>query len=72
MIHVIYLYVCSFAEVRNTLQGKLEERLPFFSFAFPDSFKSKHHTEYGRFKANLNRLSTPFDVHETLSDILRE
>lgn len=59
-----------FAEVRNTLQGKLEERLPFFSFAFPDVFKIKYRKAYEQFKENLDRLTTPFDVHETLLDIL--
>lgn len=61
-----------FADVRNTLQGKLEERLPFFSFAFPDAFKKRYHKEYIVFRNNLNRLVTPFDVHETFLDILRE
>ena len=59
-----------FAEIRNTLQGKLEERLPFFSFVFPEWFKRKYLTEYKNFKANIDRLTTPFDVHETLEDIL--
>lgn len=59
-----------FAEVRNTLQGKLEERLPFFSFIFPDWFKLKFSHEYSNFVKNLKRLVTPFDVHATLVDIL--
>lgn len=61
-----------FAEVRNTLQGKLEERLPFFSFIFPEAFKKRYSKEYSQFKNNLHRLVTPFDVHETFLDILRE
>ncbi|XP_031634268.1 uncharacterized protein LOC116347703 [Contarinia nasturtii] len=60
-----------FAEVRNTLQGKLEERLPFFSFIFPEAFKKRYAKEYGHFKENLQRLVTPFDVHETFLDLLR-
>lgn len=59
-----------FAEIRNTLQGKLEERLPFFSFVFPDWFKRKYAVAYTNFQMNTNRLTTPFDVHETLQDIL--
>lgn len=59
-----------FAEIRNTLQGKLEERLPFFSFVFPESFKKKFPGEYRNFQTNVDRLTTPFDVHETLEDIL--
>jgi hypothetical protein len=59
-----------FAEVRNTLQGKIEERLPFFSFTFPQSFKQKYSMQYQNFKTNVNRLTTPFDIHDTLEDIL--
>lgn len=59
-----------FAEIRNTLQGKLEERLPFFSFVFPESFKMKYRAKYANFQMNLGRLTTPFDIHETLEDIL--
>lgn len=61
-----------FAEVRKTLQGKLEERLPFFSFIFPEEFKQRYAKEYVRFKQNIQRLVTPFDVHETFLDLLRK
>lgn len=67
-----FLVFFRFAEVRNTLQGKLEERLPFFSFIFPDAFKKRYPKEYAQFKDNLQRLTTPFDVHETFLDLLRE
>lgn len=59
-----------FAQVRNTLQGKLEERLPFFSFTFPEAFKQKYADEYAQFKQNVDRLTTPFDVHQTLVDLI--
>ncbi|CAH1183697.1 unnamed protein product [Phaedon cochleariae] len=59
-----------FAEVRNTLQGKQEERLPFFSFTFPKWFKQKQNAIYTNFKENLNKLTTPFDIYSTLKDIL--
>ncbi|CAG9805099.1 unnamed protein product [Chironomus riparius] len=59
-----------FMETRNSLNGKLEERLPFFSFIFPESFKRKYSAHYKNFQANVNSLVTPFDVHETLSDFL--
>ncbi|XP_017845293.1 uncharacterized protein LOC108601853 isoform X2 [Drosophila busckii] len=60
-----------FAEVRATLQGKQEERLPFFSFTFPDSFKKRFPEEYSNFVANEDRLTTPFDVHATLEHIMQ-
>ncbi|CAK9833930.1 hypothetical protein ANTRET_LOCUS10540 [Anthophora retusa] len=59
-----------FAEIRNTLQGKQEERLPFFSFVFPPWFKKVHPEAYANFLHNTNYLTTPFDVHKTLESIL--
>jgi hypothetical protein len=59
-----------FMETRNSLNGKLEERLPFFSFVFPKWFKHKYHAQYQNFQSNINSLVTPFDVHETLADFL--
>lgn len=60
-----------FEKVRNTLQGKMEERLPFFSFTFPAWFKREHASAYQVFRGNVDRLVTPFDVHRTLQDLLR-
>lgn len=59
-----------FAEIRNTIQGKLEERLPFFSFVLPPDFERKHKTEFENFKNNVDVLTTPFDIHATLMHIL--
>ncbi|XP_034484928.1 uncharacterized protein LOC117789874 [Drosophila innubila] len=60
-----------FADVRATLQGKQEERLPFFSFTFPESFKKRFPQEYNNFVNNEQRLSTPFDVHATLMHLIQ-
>lgn len=62
--------VLRFAEIRNTLQGKQEERLPFFSFTFPETFKKHFKEAYDNFKSNIDKLSTPFDVHSTLKSLL--
>ncbi|CAO1414781.1 unnamed protein product [Diamesa serratosioi] len=59
-----------FADIRDSLQGKLEERLPFFSFTFPEWFKNEYPTQYKNFQRNVERLTTPFDIHATLQDIL--
>ncbi|KAJ1371926.1 hypothetical protein KIN20_033975 [Parelaphostrongylus tenuis] len=61
-----------FAKIRATHQGQLEERLPFFSIALPEKFRE---TENGRkmyenLLRNKDRLTTPFDIHATLMDIL--
>uniref|UniRef100_A0A8D8S884 DUF229 domain containing protein n=2 Tax=Cacopsylla melanoneura TaxID=428564 RepID=A0A8D8S884_9HEMI len=59
-----------FGRIRNTQQGKLEERLPFFSFVFPPWFQTKYPDAYRTFTINSQRLVTPFDIHETLADVL--
>lgn len=59
-----------FAEIRNTIQGKQEERLPFFSFSFPQTFKTHFKAAYENFKDNINTLTTPFDIYTTLKNIL--
>ncbi|XP_067648400.1 uncharacterized protein [Eurosta solidaginis] len=59
-----------FAEVRATLQGKQEERLPFFSFTFPKAFRNRFPQEYANFVANAEHLTTPFDIHATLQHLL--
>lgn len=59
-----------FADIRNTLQGKQEERLPFFSFIFPPWFKQAHPQAYANFVYNTQYLTSPFDVHKTLENIL--
>ncbi|XP_024890478.1 uncharacterized protein LOC112466554 [Temnothorax curvispinosus] len=59
-----------FADIRNTLQGKQEERLPFFSFIFPPWFKQAHPQAYANFVYNTQYLTSPFDIHKTLENIL--
>ncbi|XP_012284761.1 uncharacterized protein LOC105702073 [Orussus abietinus] len=59
-----------FADIRRTLQGKQEERLPFFSFTFPPWFKQMYPRAYANVVYNTQHLSTPFDVHSTLENIL--
>lgn len=63
-------YFCRFADVRNTIQGKQEERLPFFSFSLPKWFQDKYPGAYLNLKGNAPMLTTPFDVHRTLEHIL--
>ncbi|XP_037947847.1 uncharacterized protein LOC119679522 [Teleopsis dalmanni] len=60
-----------FDSVRATLQGKQEERLPYFSFAFPESFKQRYPKPYENFVKNADKLTTPFDVHATLKHLLK-
>ncbi|KAL3847013.1 hypothetical protein ACJMK2_017950 [Sinanodonta woodiana] len=59
-----------FHSFRNTEQGKLEERLPYFGFLFPPLFYQKYPTLMNNFHQNTKLLVTPFDIHETFMDIL--
>lgn len=59
-----------FADIRNTMQGKQEERLPFFSFTFPQWFKTKYTRAYQNFVNNLNKLVTPFDLYSTFQSMI--
>lgn len=59
-----------FASVRDTQQGKLEERMPFFSFVLPKWFDRKHPKMASNMRNNTRRLTTPFDVYSTLMSVL--
>lgn len=55
---------------RESEQGKLEERMPYFGVFVPEKFRSKYPTKYKTFLENIYRLTTPFDIYQTLLDIL--
>ena len=57
-------------KVRETIQGKLEERMPFFAMTFPKWFKAKFSGIDKNLQKNGNRLTTWYDVHATLRHML--
>lgn len=59
-----------FGKIRETYIGKLEERLPFMFVIVPTWLHKKYPDIRNTINVNQNRLSTPFDVYETLKDIL--
>lgn len=59
-----------FSSIRETSQGKLEERMPFFGLRFPKTFADKYPQAMKNLKLNSNRLTTPFDIHSTFHDLL--
>ena len=61
-----------FAALRETQQGQQEERLPFMAIYLPEKFRETNAgmRMYGSLVANAEKLTTPFDIHATLSDIL--
>lgn len=61
-----------FGPIRETFVGWLEERLPFMFIWVPPSFRNEHPEKYANLLANKNRLTTPYDVHATLQEIVNE
>ncbi|XP_061195420.1 uncharacterized protein LOC133203670 [Saccostrea echinata] len=59
-----------FGKLRESYIGKMEERLPFLFFVFPQWFLAKYPVYADNLRTNSHRLTTPFDIYETLSDIL--
>jgi len=59
-----------YGPLRNTVQGKLEDRSPFVHLVFPEWFQEKYSTAISVLKSNVNRLTTPHDIYETLEDLL--
>ena len=56
--------------IRNTLTGRIEDRLPFFSVIVPDEFKQEYPQFFKNLQVNSNRLTTHFDIYHTLQHIL--
>ena len=57
-------------DVRNTMQGKLEERLPWLSITLPKWVVEKYPDVGKAMMLNQDILCTPFDVHATLRHVL--
>ncbi|KAH9377053.1 hypothetical protein HPB48_010257 [Haemaphysalis longicornis] len=56
--------------VRSTFMGKLEDRQPFAFIAFPPRFLRAHPEAASSLRVNQWRLTTHFDVHATLVELL--
>lgn len=57
-------------DIRKTYQGQMEERLPFVIITLPKWLKETYPVAAANLKKNVRRLTTPFDLHETLKDLL--
>ena len=57
-------------EYRETIQGKLEERLPWFSISLPSNFHRRFPTLTANLQNNEAIITSSFDVHTTLHHIL--
>ena len=57
-------------DIRETYQGRLEERLPFVFLVFPKWFQQEYAFAVANVRRNTRRLTSPFDLHQTLLDLL--
>lgn len=56
--------------IRNTVIGTTEARMPFFTFMIPQKLKAKYPHLDHNLRQNTKRLTSPYDIYETLKDIL--
>lgn len=56
--------------IRNTYQGKIEERLPFVSIVLPEKLKEKRPDALHNLNANIDSLTTHYDMHTSILDAL--
>ncbi|CAH0564870.1 unnamed protein product [Brassicogethes aeneus] len=59
-----------FGEVRQTTTGWFEERLPMNLISLPKWFKQKYPEETANLEKNQHKLTTTFDVYQTLQHLL--
>jgi len=57
--------------IRNTYVGRIEERMPMMLFSVPEKLKKQYPTLAKNMAENSDRLTTHFDLYETLVDILK-
>jgi hypothetical protein len=57
-------------DIRQTYQGRMEERLPFIFMVLPEWYKRQYQDAYNNLLKNSRRLTTPYDLYETLKDLL--
>uniref|UniRef100_A0A7M5X3Q0 Uncharacterized protein n=1 Tax=Clytia hemisphaerica TaxID=252671 RepID=A0A7M5X3Q0_9CNID len=56
---------------RSTIQGKLEERLPFMTITLPPIFYQRHPELVKNLQRNSKALTTPYDIHATLKHLIQ-
>lgn len=59
-----------FGNILLTRSGWLEERLPFLYISLPPSFRKTYPEKYENVKTNALRLTSPYDLHLMLKDVL--
>ena len=57
--------------VRETLQGKLEERMPYLSISLPSEAPKDLAAKFSNLAENVKGLVNPYDVYKTLINVLK-
>ncbi|KAI5651295.1 hypothetical protein NE865_00539 [Phthorimaea operculella] len=55
--------------IRFSKRGRLEERLPVMQILAPPKFRKKYKVAFENLIENMYKLTSPFDVYETLKDL---
>ncbi|XP_060082661.1 uncharacterized protein LOC132561958 [Ylistrum balloti] len=58
-------------DIRNTVIGRVEERMPIFAIALPPHLKQKYPNLDVNLRLNKDRLTSHFDTYYTMVDILQ-
>ncbi|CAH1782029.1 unnamed protein product [Owenia fusiformis] len=59
-----------FNDAKDTIQGRLEERLPMMTISLPKWFRKAYPNQMNMLKQNSEGLTTPYDIFETLYDVI--
>ncbi|XP_049873429.1 uncharacterized protein LOC126371977 [Pectinophora gossypiella] len=59
-----------FANIRDTYQGFIEERLPFMAIRLPDNLRRIRLDAQTALENNAEVLTTPHDIHATILDVV--
>ncbi|KAJ8729267.1 hypothetical protein PYW08_000848 [Mythimna loreyi] len=57
-------------DIMRTEQGRMEGFLPLLGILFPEEFRRQYKLAFENIQQNAHRLTTPYDIHETLLDLL--
>lgn len=57
-------------DFRQTYQGRMEDSLPFVFVVLPKWWRGKYQVAWANLRRNARGLSTAFDLHQTLLDLL--
>ncbi|KAI6238822.1 hypothetical protein M3Y99_00639000 [Aphelenchoides fujianensis] len=57
-------------EIASTYVGRVEERMPLMAVYVPPKFRRAEAEKFANLRANANRLTSAFDVHQTLQEAM--